>query len=64
MDKDYGKKQVPFPVVPWEERAYTDWNFGMYPTKFELWKRKCIIYQTLRFVILSLKFHKTASINE
>jgi len=64
MNQEYGKKQVPFPVVPWKERAYTDWNFGMYPTKLELIKRKCIIWQAIRFVILSLKFHKTASINE
>ncbi len=50
--------------IPWEERAYTDWNFGMYPTRFERWKRRCLIWQFFRFITLSLKFKKTASINE
>ena len=50
--------------IPWKERAYTDWAFGMYPTPQEQFMRKCVIYQFIRFVILSIKFHKTASINE
>ena len=50
--------------IPWDERAYTEWNFGMYPTKFEQWKRRCLIIQFFRFIVLSLKFKKTASIND
>ena len=50
--------------IPWSERAYTDWNFGMYPTPFEQWKRRCVIWQFIRFVVLSLKFKKTAAVNE
>jgi hypothetical protein len=47
----------------WEERNYTDWNYGMYPTGEEIFRRKCVIYQFYRFIVLSLKFHKTASIS-
>jgi hypothetical protein len=56
--------QKPKIKIPWKERAYTDWNFGMYPTQFELIKRRCLLWQTLRFIILSWKFKKTASVNE
>jgi hypothetical protein len=50
--------------INWEERAYTDWQFGMYPTRFEQWKRRCLIWQAIRFVVLSWKFKKTAAVNE
>ena len=58
------ESELPYKVLDWKERAYTDLNFGMYPTKFELWKRKCVIWQFVRFVVLSLKFYKTAAIND
>ena len=50
--------------IPWSERAYTDWSFGMYPTNFEKWKRRCVIIQFFRFIVLSIKFKKTAAIGE
>ena len=55
---------LPYKVLDWSERNYTDLNFGMYPTKFELWKRRCVIWQFVRFVVLSMKFYKTAAIND
>jgi len=55
--------QIDLKIKKWEKRAYDDSKFGMYPTQFERWKRKCIVWQAIRFVILSLKFKKTASIN-
>ncbi len=45
----------------WEERNYTDWNFGMYPLFSERFRRKCIIYQLYRFIVLSLKMLRVAS---
>ncbi len=48
--------------IPWSERNYSDWNFGMYPLKKERFKRRCIFIQFWRFIVLSLKFKKTASI--
>ena len=50
-------------ATSWEERNYTDWNFGMYPLKEEQFRRKCVIYQFYRFIVLSLKMHKTASMH-
>ena len=47
----------------WEERNYTDWNFGMYPLKSESFRRKCIIYQLVRFIILSIKMYRVASMH-
>ncbi len=56
--------QIGLKMKEWERRAYDDTKFGMYPTPFERWKRKCIVWQFIRFVVLSLKFKKTASVNE
>ena len=57
--------QIDLKIKSWEKRAYEDdAQFGMYPTAFERWKRKCIIWQFVRFVVLSLKFKKTAAVNE
>lgn len=50
-------------VTSWEERNYNDWNFGMMPTRKEIFRRKCIIYQLVRFIFLSFKFKKTAAIH-
>ena len=47
----------------WKERAYTDWNYGMFPTEKEIFRRKCVLFQFYRFVVLSLKFKKTASMH-
>ena len=44
----------------WEERNYTDWNFAMYPLKEEQFRRKCVIYQFYRFVVLSFKMYRVA----
>ncbi len=46
----------------WEERNYTDWNFGMYPLKSEQFRRKCMIYQFWRLLVLSIKMLKVASL--
>jgi hypothetical protein len=48
-------------ATSWEERNYTDWNFGMYPLEAEQFRRKCVIYQFYRFLVLSIKMYKTAS---
>jgi hypothetical protein len=45
----------------WEERNYNEWNFGMYPLKEEQFRRKCVIYQFYRFVVLSIKMYRVAS---
>jgi len=50
-------------ATSWKERAYTEWNFGMYPLQAEQFRRKCVIYQFYRFIILSWKMHKVASIH-
>ncbi len=50
--------------IPWSERNYTEHQFGMYPLAWERFKRRCIIIQFVRFVILSLKIKKVASIND
>jgi hypothetical protein len=48
-------------ATSWEERNYTDWNYGMYPLAEEQFRRKCVIYQFYRFLVLSIKMYKTAS---
>jgi len=45
----------------WEERNYNEWNFGMYPLKEEQFRRKCVIYQFYRFIVLSIKMYRVAS---
>jgi hypothetical protein len=47
----------------WAERNYNDWNFGMYPTEKEIFRRKCVLFQVYRFMVLSLKFKKTAAVH-
>ncbi len=50
--------------IPWSDRNYTDWTFGMYPRGWEKFKRRCILIQLVRFIVLSLKIKKVASIND
>jgi hypothetical protein len=58
MAFDHTKKVL---QTSWEERNYTEWNFGMYPLASERFRRKCVIYQFYRFLVLSLKMLKVAS---
>jgi len=61
MAHEAGEKRVL--KTTWEERNYNEWNFGMYPLKEEQFRRKCVIYQFYRFIVLSIKMHKVASIH-
>ncbi len=36
-------------------RGYTDFSYAPIPTKFTRFKRKCIIYQAWRWIVLNIK---------